>query len=77
MKRILFLIKPVSSTYIMRCRRCFYADMEDHRETVNHSVMDAARYQAIVNWAFALSPDARGEGTMTRRGGIQHLHRLH
>ena len=58
MRRLSFLIKPVSSQCNLRCRYCFYDDVSDRREKKSYGVMSEETAEKLIRAAC----DVAGKG---------------
>ncbi|MCI8517928.1 MAG: anaerobic sulfatase maturase [Hungatella sp.] len=66
MPQLTILIKPASGNCNMRCRYCFYADEQEHREVSSHGIMKRDTMHAIVDRALEF---ADGICTIAFQGG--------
>ncbi len=60
------MLKPASGSCNLRCRYCFYADIQGNRETKNYGMMSVATLEAIVKKTLAYE---RRECTIAFQGG--------
>ncbi len=66
MNNILTLIKPVSGNCNMKCKYCFYADVENCRNVKNYGIMSEITQENIIKKAFM---EARDYCSFSFQGG--------
>ena len=67
-KTISVMIKPSSASCNLRCRYCFYADVSEQREVVNHGIMSREMMRLLVR-RISEYLDGNGTANISFQGG--------